>query len=194
MASANIIINDENMLNEYLDSLVISEIVMNKVGSEIRNKAIKLFTKILTNIINNPSETEKYGDLNYDKIAKKFQQCPVMIQLCILSGFKIVNNENNQKRLKLEGDNNKCQFVLNKLTNRINFEQEKLEKARQEVIQKNKQRLNTKENLKKKQMKDKILAQHDEQMKLAKQGIYNVGKTVADRKGTGNGVNSLRYN
>jgi len=37
----------------------------------------------------------------------------------------------------------------------------------------------------------KILTQHKEQMSLAAKGIFNVGASVSDRKGTGSGVNSL---
>ena len=181
----------ERLLNEYLDSLNISEVVMNKMGTENRKKAIKLLTKILTKVVEKPQE-EKFQDLNYNKMSQKFEQYPVMIDLCKLAGFQIETN-NNHKRLKLNHKNNNCQYVLLKLNSAIKHEEDKLEKARQEVIERNKQRLNTKANLKKKQMKDKILANHNDQMKLAKQGIYNVGKTVADKKGTGTGVNSLKY-
>jgi len=40
-------------------------------------------------------------------------------------------------------------------------------------------------------LRNKILTQHKEQMSLAAKGIFNVGASVSDRKGTGSGVNSL---
>merc|ERR1711941_130356 len=104
-----------------------------------------------------------------------------------MGGFEEVGD-----RLVFKSDN--IELVLIKLESKKKAEEERLEQERLRVIQQNKERLDTKENKKKKQMKDKILTQHKEQMELASQGIYNVKATVADRKGTGTGINSLTHN
>eukprot|EP01084_Bolivina_argentea_P279971 478705_1 len=156
-----------------------------KIGSVRREKAINLFIKILSKIISFPHE-EKYQSLNHTKISAKFNQyqCSFIIELLVFAGFVIDGG-----RLKLE--QNKTEFIMNKLNNKIKYEQNKLEKERLKIIQQNKKRLQTKCNLKQKQLKNKILLQHKEQMLLSKQGVYNVKATVSDRKGTGNGVNTL---
>eukprot|EP01084_Bolivina_argentea_P079656 144443_1 len=158
-----------------------------KIGSVKREKAIILFSKILSKIISYPTE-EKYQSLNHPKISTKFNnlQCLFMIELLLFSGFIIDGN-----RLKLKQNKNKTEYIMNKLNNKIKFEKQKLEQEKLKIIEQNKKRLQTKSNLKKKQLKNKILLQHKQQMNLAKQGIYNVKATVSDRKGTGNGVNSL---
>ena len=53
--------------------------------------------KIFQNIINNPTQTQKYGDLNLNKITRKLSNCQPALKLLILSGFK--ENENNQRLL-----------------------------------------------------------------------------------------------
>merc|ERR1711997_1318721 len=152
-----------------------------------RNKAISLFTKILSKIVDNPKE-DKFKSMNHDKIRAKFNgfQCPFMVDLLLLAGFEVVDF-----RLTLKSNN--IEPVLERLTEKQHAEERRLERERLRVIEQNKQRLNTKENQKKKAVKDKILTQHQEQMGLASKGVYNVKASVADRKGTGNGVNSLSY-
>eukprot|EP01083_Nonionella_stella_P055814 147156_1 len=100
-----------------------------------------------------------------------------MIELLFFAGFKVDGD-----RLKLQ--QNKIEYVMSRLRQKIQSEQDKLEKAKLAIIAKNKQRLKTKSNVKNKEIKDKILSQHQEQMELAKKGIYNVKATVSDRKGT----------
>ena len=167
-------------MNEHFDALY-------KVGSFRREKAINLFTKILTNILSSPNE-QKYQNLNHDKINAKFIQfqCEFMLDLLILSGFVI-----DGKRLILQKENNKIELILNALNEKIKSEQDKLEQEKLRIIEQNKQRLATKANLKKKAVRDKILSQHQQQMNLAKNGIYNVKASVSDRKGKGGAINSL---
>merc|ERR1712079_323232 len=102
---------------------------------------------------------------NHEKIKNKFIgfQCPFMVDLLLFAGFEQVGD-----RLVLKTDN--IELVLNKMENKKKAEEDRLEQERLRVIQQNK-----------------------EQMELASQGIYNVKATVADRKGTGSGVNSLTY-
>merc|ERR1712176_57808 len=160
----------EEMMGVHLDALY-------KVDSMRREKAISLFTEILTKIVENPKK-EKFKSMNHEKIKNKFIgfQCPFMVDLLLFAGFEEVGD-----RLVLKND--KIEPVLTKMENKKKAEEERLEKERLRVIQQNKQRLDTKENKTKKEMKDKILTQHKEQMDLASQGIYNVKATVADRKG-----------
>ena len=167
-------------INDHFDALY-------EVGSFRREKAINLFTKIITNIISSPNE-QKYQNLNHEKIQNKFIQfqCKFMVELLVLSGFVIDGD-----RLVLMKENNKIEEVLNKLNERNKYEQDKLDQEKLAIIQQNKQRLATKSNLEKKAVRDKILSQHKEQMDLAKNGIYNVKACVSDRKGKGGAVNSL---
>ena len=53
-------------------------------------------SKIYQNISNNPSQTQKYGDLHYEKINKKLSKCKPAMELLFLSGFE---KSNNNKRL-----------------------------------------------------------------------------------------------
>merc|ERR1719242_1055425 len=158
-----------------------------KVGAIRRNKAIDLFIKILFKIVDNPDE-DKFKSMNHDKIRTKFKglQCPFLVDLLFLAGFELVDF-----RLTLKRDN--IQPVLRKLANKRKAEEQRLEVERLRVIEQNRQRLNTKENQKKKAVKDRVLSQHQEQMGLASKGVFNVKASVADRKGTGTGVNSLSY-
>jgi len=175
--------------NPHLDALF-------QIGSVHRQSAIDLFKKILTNIIRNPQEG-RFKDLNHQKIKKAFEKKKVnellMIELLKLAGFEQVECSEKGQRLRLNNEASKCQQVLNDLETKRLVEEERLKKERQKVIEANNKRINNTANLKKRQVRNKVLAQHSEQMKLAKQGIYNVGSSVSDRKGTGNGVNSLSY-
>ena len=45
--------------------------LLNIYSKSERDKAMKLVLKIFTNILNNPSEIGKYGNLNFNKINKK---------------------------------------------------------------------------------------------------------------------------
>ena len=68
-----------------------------------RNKGIKLLLKILSKIINNPTQTQKYGDLNLQKISQKVSNCQPIIKLLLLSGFE---KSQNNKRLTWSNTNN----------------------------------------------------------------------------------------
>ena len=57
-----------------------------------RNKAIKLLLKIYKNIINNPSQLQKYGDLHFGKISTKLSKCKPALDLLISSGFQKSND------------------------------------------------------------------------------------------------------
>lgn len=54
---------------------------------------------MLKNIVNNPSQTQKFGNLNYDKINKKLLSCKPALQLLFISEFKKSVSDNNQTRL-----------------------------------------------------------------------------------------------
>jgi len=157
------------------------------VGSMRRDKAISLLRKILSKIVDNPNE-EKFQSLNHQKIKAKFVglQCPFMVDLLLVAGFSVIDD-----RLVLKENN--VELILRSLSEKEQAEEERLKEERLRVIRQNQQRLNTKENQKKKETKEQILTQHQEQMVLASQGVYNVKASVADRKGTGKGVNSLKY-
>jgi len=176
--------------NAHLDALF-------QIGSERRDEAINLFQKILNKIIKNPQEG-RFKDLNHQKISDKFAKIhwkasEPIIELLKQAGFEQVQCSEKGQRLRLNNEASKCQQVLNDLETKRLVEEERLKKERQKVIEANNKRINNTANLKKRQVRNKVLAQHSEQMKLAKQGIYNVGSSVSDRKGTGNGVNSLSY-
>jgi len=171
--------------DEHLDALF-------KVGSVRREKAMSLFNKILSKIEANPDE-EKYQNLNHTKISAKFDgfRCPFMVELLVFAGFVV-----EEGRLRLR--NNNIAAMSQKLTEKIAAHEADMKREKLRVIDQNKQRLANKENVRSKpwlRNKDatrkNILAQHKEQMKLASQGIYNVGASVSDRKGSGQSVNSL---
>ena len=61
-----------------------------------RNKAVKLLIKILSKIINNPTQTQKYGNLHTKKMMEKFAKCNPAGDLLLLSGFEF---SNDKKRL-----------------------------------------------------------------------------------------------
>ena len=48
--------------------------------------------KIFQNVMNNPSQTEKYGNLNLNKITNKLSNCKPVLQLLLLSGFEAKEN------------------------------------------------------------------------------------------------------
>eukprot|EP01084_Bolivina_argentea_P169004 292997_1 len=54
-----------------------------------RENGIKLLSKLLLNIVNNPSQTEKYGTLNFGTILEKFENCQPALDLLFYVGFKI---------------------------------------------------------------------------------------------------------
>ena len=63
---------------------------------EHRNNAIGLLMKIFTKIINNPTQTQKYGNLHSLKMMQKFAKCKPAGDLLLLSGF---TPSNDKKRL-----------------------------------------------------------------------------------------------
>ena len=69
-----------------------------------RNKAIKLLSKICQNLINNPTQTQKYGHLNFDKINKKLSKCKPAMDLLYLSGF--IKSNNNRRFIWQNTQNN----------------------------------------------------------------------------------------
>merc|ERR1712129_28766 len=99
---------------------------------------------------------------------------------------------------RLQLSNNKIAFMTQKLTAKTESFEADMQREKLRVIDQNRQRLANKGNVRSKpwlrnkdELRNKILAQHKEQMELAKQGIFNVSASVSDRKGTGSGVNSL---
>merc|ERR1719245_1283829 len=108
--------------------------------------------------------------------------------MLIAAGFEI-----DGERLKLQMAN-QIQGVLDKLNFKIAHSSQELEEAKKRIIRENQLRMmGSKDERKKKKLKQQILTKHKEQMDLAKQGIFNVSASVSDRKGTGSGVNSLSH-
>ena len=183
----NLLVRMSARYNKYRDADQYLSDLYN-VGSVRREKAIGLFTKIVGNIQSNPDEL-KFQDLNHQKISAKFEkfQCPFMVQLLIAAGFVIDGD-----RLKLRS--NQISEIMDKVNQKVSDEAQKLEDEKQRVIKMNQQRLmGDRDERKKKKLKQQILSQHKAQMELAKKGIYNVGASVSDRKGTGSGVNTLSH-
>ena len=54
---------------------------------------VKLLLKICSNIINNPTQTQKYGHLNLQKIVQKLSNCEPALKLLMLVGFEISENK-----------------------------------------------------------------------------------------------------
>ena len=81
-----------------------------------RNKAIKLLLKIYKNIINNPKETKKYGDLHFGKIKQKLSKCQPAMDLLLLSGFK---KSNNDTRLIWTDENDNKIVLLNHIQTKL---------------------------------------------------------------------------
>ena len=57
-----------------------------------RNKAATLLLKISEKIMNNPSMTAKYGNLNSSKIHNKLSKCKPALDLLFIVGFKRSND------------------------------------------------------------------------------------------------------
>ena len=93
-------------------SLVNHEIheLMSICSASERNKGIKLVLKICRNIINNPSQTEKYGDLHLRKINNKLDKCKPALNLLYIAGFK---KSNNNTRLRWINTNNNMKSLIN---------------------------------------------------------------------------------
>ena len=68
-----------------------------------RIKGIKLILKIITNIINHPSQTQKYSNLNSNRIKQKLTKCQPALKLLWLCGFE---KSDNNKRLIWTNTNN----------------------------------------------------------------------------------------
>ena len=60
--------------------------------------------KIFKNIRNNPGQSEKYGNLKFDKINEKLSTCKPALDLLFLSGFE--KSENNKRLIWINTNNN----------------------------------------------------------------------------------------
>ena len=60
--------------------------------------------KVFNNIINNPTQLRKYGNLNFGKMKKRLSSCKPAFDLLILSGFK--TSENDKKLIWTNTNNN----------------------------------------------------------------------------------------
>merc|ERR1740116_796887 len=103
----------------------------------------------------NPDEL-KFQDLNHQKIAAKFEkwQCPFMVHMLIAAGFEI-----DGERLKLSSE--QIQPVLDKLNFKIAHSSQELEEAKKRIIKENQLRLlGSKDERKKKKLKQQILTKH----------------------------------
>eukprot|EP01084_Bolivina_argentea_P306064 528805_1 len=80
-----------------------------------REKSRNLLIKICKNILNEPNN-EKYRDLNFMKMSKKFAKCTICMELLLSVGFE---KSIDGQRLKLNNTTelNKLNTLHNKLTN-----------------------------------------------------------------------------
>ena len=76
--------------------------LMNRKSQQ--DKGITLLLKILSKIINNPTQTQKYGDLHLQKISQKLSHCKPGMRLLLLSGFK--KSQNNKRLIWANTDEN----------------------------------------------------------------------------------------
>ena len=86
-----------------------------------RNKGTKLLLKIFGNLLNNLSELEKYGNLNFIKISKKLEKCNPAIHLLFIARFE---KSNDGKRLIWKNNEesiNDLKNVYNALKQKIDF-------------------------------------------------------------------------
>eukprot|EP01084_Bolivina_argentea_P020279 37728_1 len=83
---------------------------MSKTQKHDRLKATKLLLKIMKNILNNLSEIQKYGNLNFQKIEEKLSKCKPGLYLLFMIGFKITNNG---QRLMFVSNNNSIKTLKN---------------------------------------------------------------------------------
>ena len=67
-------------------------------------KGVKLLLKICSNIINNPTQTQKYGHLNLQKIGQKLSKCEPALKLLMFVGFEI--SENKTRLIWINTENN----------------------------------------------------------------------------------------
>ena len=79
-----------------------------------------MLLKISTNIINNPTQTNKYGDLHLQKITQKLSKCNPIVDLLFMSGFQ--KSENNKRLIWINTANNMniLKHVHNTLSTMIN--------------------------------------------------------------------------
>ena len=66
--------------------------------------------KICDNIMNNPSQIQKYGNLHARKINDKLQKCKPAMNLLYIAGFKKLNNNT---RLVWTNTNNNIKSLIN---------------------------------------------------------------------------------
>ena len=77
--------------------------IYNNLRETERNKGTKLVIKIFQNIINNPSQTQKYGNLHAEKIHQRLKTCEPAYALLFIAGFKY---SANKSRLIWSNNNN----------------------------------------------------------------------------------------
>lgn len=153
-----------------------------------------MLVKMLTKITKDPSNT-KFRNINFNKLfeLKIFQDANVRastqnewFNLLYHAGFTIKKNDKNESRLLINDNeiNDKLKYI-NKVLFYLSEEYEKefKQKKKEKNIQKNKERLNTKEKQKEKETIDKIRQNYNYQKKMASKGIYDVKRSVGDRKG-----------
>ena len=78
----------------------------------VREKGIKLVSQICDNIINNPSQTEKFGKLNFDEINKKLTSCKPALDLLFIAGFNKLSIDNKTRLLWTNTNDNLTNLTL----------------------------------------------------------------------------------
>eukprot|EP01084_Bolivina_argentea_P030762 56945_1 len=78
-----------------------------------RNKGTRLLCKIFTNLLDNLTESEKYGNLNLRKIRGKLIKCKPAFQLLLAVGFK---QSTNGERLIWQYNNDSLMLLKNAYT------------------------------------------------------------------------------
>lgn len=71
-----------------IHSMLMQACIKTQKNTQTEKKAINSLLKIFQNILINPSEIEKFGNLNSAKIQKKFAECQPAMQLLKRIGFK----------------------------------------------------------------------------------------------------------
>ena len=83
---------------------------MKYLSESERNKGIKVVLTVCRNLINNPSQAQKYGNLNAKRIQSKLSKCKPAFNLLFIAGF---SKSNDNTRLIWTNTNNNARALQN---------------------------------------------------------------------------------
>ena len=89
-----------------------------------REKGRKLILKISKNILDNPTQISKYGNLNFEKINKKLSNCKPALDLLFIAGF-VIKTSDNEKRL-IWSDTEEHMTILHYIHEILNFNDDQM--------------------------------------------------------------------